>query len=752
MRKLATILFLMMIVLSSSLSAQFTTIVNPVTGGLPFAQLQDGDAAWGDYDADGDLDFVINGRDASFINRIYIYANNGDGSFSIADSDTLFGTMLEGLYNAGVAWGDFDNDGDLDLIQNGIDAVSARKTLLYENTDGGFNLISNPVNGTEPFIGSSRFNPTWVDFNNDGKLDVYISGTPTSIGGLFNHNKLYQGNGDGTFVPVDTPVEQDGYLDGYRNGSGVWGDINNDGYMDLFSQGENGFQGINSTLYSGKGDSTFSLLFRGNTSGSPILTSGGGRFGGTIMIDYDNDGDLDLYFSGESKGGGRFAALYSNDGNNSYSFVSNIGGGFRGFTGILGFGVSWGDFDGDGDSDLAYGGAASTSSFVDIEENKGNNIFEELFNPLDGTSDFDAITPNSLEFGDYDNDGDLDLLANGGQEDVILYQNTLNHSNARPGAPANLSMTRTPDGVTLSWDPSTDDMTTSSGLSYELRVGTASGSFDVVAPNAITSGENVGKRTLQQRGNIQGNWAKLKLPLGTYFWSVQAIDPGHNGSLFATEGTFVVEEYVPAPPSDFTLLYPANNSDTLTTTPSWFSWGRATDDIDDSDSLKYVFELSNDATFSTKLDSVTVTGDTSFVSLVNLEVGEYFWRVAVSNSNGLTTWGSGSNTTPFSFQVVEPVSNEEDEQANPLAFKLSQNYPNPFNPSTNITYSISSASDVTVEVFTVLGQKVATLINTKQSAGVYTINFDASSLTSGIYLYRIKAGAFTETKRMTILK
>ncbi|GAB5410871.1 MAG: hypothetical protein BalsKO_32360 [Balneolaceae bacterium] len=750
MRKVSAILFLVLIITSTSLFAQFTKISTPVTGGLPFAQLQNGDAAWGDYDADGDLDLVINGRDGSFINRIVIYANNGDGSFSIADSDTSFGTTLQGLYNSGVAWGDYDNDGDLDLVQNGSDDAAVRRTWLYENTGAGFILMSNPVNGTEPFVGSTSFDPTWVDFNNDGKLDLYISGTPISIGGLLNYNKLYQGNGDGTFIPIDTPVELEGYLDGYRNGSGVWGDTNNDGYMDLFSQGENGFQGINSTLYIGKGDSTFSLAFRGNTSGSPILSSGGGRFGGSKMVDYDNDGDLDLFFSGESKGGSRFSALYSNNGNNSYSFVANIGGGFRGFTGALGFGSSWGDFDGDGDSDLAYGGFTSTSSFVDIEENKGNNIFEELVNPVDGLSDFDAFAPNSLEFGDYDNDGDLDLLANSGGTDVILYQNTLNHSNTRPEAPTNLSMTRTPDGVLLSWSASTDDMTVSAGLSYELKVGTASGLSDVVAPKAIISGANEGKRILEQRGNIQGDWAKLHLPIGTYFWSVQAVDPGHKGSLFATEGMFVVEEYVPNPPSEFELLYPSDKEDTLTATPAWFSWQEAEDDIDNSDSLIYTFELSSDADFSSKLDSAIIKGDTTYSTSINLIQGEYYWRVSVKNSNGLVTWGSRTDSAPFKFTIVQATSNEDEES--PFSFGLNQNYPNPFNPSTSFSYSIPSSSFVNLEIFNMLGQKVFTLVDKQQSAGVHNVQFDASGLTSGIYLYRISAGGFSQTRKMTLMK
>jgi photosystem II stability/assembly factor-like uncharacterized protein len=88
----------------------------------------------------------------------------------------------------------------------------------------------------------------------------------------------------------------------------------------------------------------------------------------------------------------------------------------------------------------------------------------------------------------------------------------------------------------------------------------------------------------------------------------------------------------------------------------------------------------------------------------------------------------------------------------PVNFELSQNYPNPFNPSTTITFSIPQKSDVSVKIFDILGNEVATLVNETKEAGRYNINFNASNYSSGVYFYSIKAGNFTETKKMTLLK
>ena len=85
-------------------------------------------------------------------------------------------------------------------------------------------------------------------------------------------------------------------------------------------------------------------------------------------------------------------------------------------------------------------------------------------------------------------------------------------------------------------------------------------------------------------------------------------------------------------------------------------------------------------------------------------------------------------------------------------FTLEQNYPNPFNPSTQINYTLAERSNVTIKVYDVLGNEVATLVNTTQEAGAYDVNFDASQLSSGLYIYTLNAGNFTSSKKMMLLK
>jgi len=98
------------------------------------------------------------------------------------------------------------------------------------------------------------------------------------------------------------------------------------------------------------------------------------------------------------------------------------------------------------------------------------------------------------------------------------------------------------------------------------------------------------------------------------------------------------------------------------------------------------------------------------------------------------------------------TSSDDPKNILPLAYDLYQNYPNPFNPSTIINYQLAVGSQVTLKVYGVLGNEVATLVNEKKPAGTYELKWNAANLPSGVYFYRIQAGSFVETKKMILLK
>jgi len=101
--------------------------------------------------------------------------------------------------------------------------------------------------------------------------------------------------------------------------------------------------------------------------------------------------------------------------------------------------------------------------------------------------------------------------------------------------------------------------------------------------------------------------------------------------------------------------------------------------------------------------------------------------------------------------VQNPVA-VDDEQLIADKFELMQNYPNPFNPSTNIQYAIIDRQFVSLKIFNILGDEVAILVNEEKDRGVYDVTFNATGLSSGMYLYKLQAGLFVETKKMVLMK
>jgi hypothetical protein len=146
----------------------------------------------------------------------------------------------------------------------------------------------------------------------------------------------------------------------------------------------------------------------------------------------------------------------------------------------------------------------------------------------------------------------------------------------------------------------------------------------------------------------------------------------------------------------------------------------------------------------------TVSGD----SIMN-SIGQ---AITVQRSTG--KWGlhkevaSDTNTyySPGAFPDGATGIEDQSDGLAPAHFELNQNYPNPFNPTTVIHFSLANESAVTLKVFNCLGQEVATVLDRTMGAGQFFVNFDASQLSAGVYLYTLKAGQNTQTKRMILLK
>ncbi|HEY4612042.1 MAG TPA: T9SS type A sorting domain-containing protein, partial [Bacteroidota bacterium] len=134
----------------------------------------------------------------------------------------------------------------------------------------------------------------------------------------------------------------------------------------------------------------------------------------------------------------------------------------------------------------------------------------------------------------------------------------------------------------------------------------------------------------------------------------------------------------------------------------------------------------------------------------NSGLGNVYVRSVIVTPGGHVLAGTAGSGI---FRTVNPTTSVESVAATtPTRFSLEQNYPNPFNPRTNVGFRVAERGFVTLKVFDLLGKEIATLVSEELSAGTYSIPWDASSLPSGVYLYRLQTGAYTETKKALLVK
>ena len=175
---------------------------------------------------------------------------------------------------------------------------------------------------------------------------------------------------------------------------------------------------------------------------------------------------------------------------------------------------------------------------------------------------------------------------------------------------------------------------------------------------------------------------------------------------------------------------------------STLNWGNGNIDTDPHFMDPYIsnYHLQDTSPcIQTAIDTIEIAGVMCFCPPYDIEGNPRPYPVG-------TMPDMGAYESPF------PVGVEENESGHPTEYALYQNYPNPFNPTTVITYAIPEKASVTLTVYNLLGQEVATLVNEVKNVGTYEVNFKANQLTTGVYFYTIQAGQFTSTKKMMLIK
>ena len=528
-----------------------------------------------------------------------------DGSGNVSEwsqEDTLFIPRLvpsiqslPGVYYSSAGWADYNGDNIPDLALTGVTFSGTSITNLFENSGG---LLSQDLaQNIEAVFGGHL---SWVDYNNDGHLDLTMTGFQISnfFGGF--KTSFYKWD-DGIYLAdsdseIDIDLNNDGIGDNWVNG-GVnghhWGDYDNDGDLDYVQGGfdnndfgrhldifynDDGILRLDTTQVNlipinpaivqwvhlndddhldlvtiGADEETKTSMMRVYLNNSNnVLTQGitwqseifGVTAGAIAFADYNGDGFDDFALSGLNNSGNLITYIAQNN-INTFTVSQVLQGTYYGKP-------SWGDYDNDGDLDLLVTGQSSTEG--SLGSAPITHIYKQTDNQfeLDQTLSIDSVGISFSQWGDYDNDGDLDLFLSGFKEnqDVVaqVYDNLegIENPNKPPNPPYSLDDSNINNRtVTLSWTAPVDpanangSSTPQLGLRYQLQIG----SEDSDNEHAISTGVY----GISEIGTFTKTDKLLKnLDEGNYSWRVRAIDYGLATSEWSNKDYFYIDVTAPS--------------------------------------------------------------------------------------------------------------------------------------------------------------------------------------------------------------
>jgi photosystem II stability/assembly factor-like uncharacterized protein/PKD repeat protein len=597
-----------------------------------------------------------------------------------------------------------------------------------------------------------------ADYDGDGDLDIAVLGFHV----VYNQsaeNKLILLKNNGAASPTEWDFSYiDVPLDDLATGASdiVWGDLDNDGDLDLVV-GTNGktviYRNDNGTLV--LTDTELPGYWEDNGQADFDLRS-------ITLADFDNDGDLDILLPSVFEFGTftyRTALLRNDSLDASGSWVfTDIEAGFAPTTHAQ---SQWADYDNDQDLDLLLVNISplTNDGFIRIYRNDGNGVFvgEDILGSL-------TVQHGEAQWGDYDNDGDLDILIAGNIKEIDGTYKTV------------LRIYRNDDGIYTPFEviPSISgegwiDLTAATWADYD-----SDGNMDILLAGTYNSGSQIEGRARIYINDGNGNFTftgnELPAPRsmgsrgGTFSWFDIDGDgdldyfiagpyfvPGGNGLLEAQMHLYRNDvanlNEAPSIPTNLQSAVQGENTVNLSWTPS-------SDDHTPAPAITYdIVVVRNGRHTPTKPADITARlpepGNISAVTewvITGLEDGDYEWRLRAVDAAYV-----GSLYATGEFTIGTLTADEKTDEL-PAEFNVEQNYPNPFNPVTTIRYSIPKEVLVKLKVYNSLGEEAATLIDEVKQPGFYQITFDATNLSSGVYFYRLHAGEFFLVKKMIIAK